>query len=240
MFSWGIWQSVIFPKASKQEVEKTFGYDFNLGCLKREQTLRRFDALGNALHDMSCSTCEINTGVMRCQSGWRHEPGNYKACPNEAVTSLKSEQVAFRHEGDMAGDSTFVPSSGNWGYSRNRKFSQLLVLSLYNKKLRELWNVLKNKLRTQKSAEAGCLKHLSLLFFFLPVYRHTLLLRCYFAGDEQWLVSFKHDAWNWGSSDQRILFFTVWWSFRCFFLCKLKVCFHVSSLRKGLSFATSP
>ncbi len=31
------------------------------------------------------------------------------------------------------------------------------------------------------------------------------------------LVSFKHDAWNWGSSDQRILFLTVWGSFRCFF-----------------------
>ncbi len=30
------------------------------------------------------------------------------------------------------------------------------------------------------------------------------------------LVSFKHDAWNWGSSDQRILFLTVWMSFRCF------------------------
>ncbi len=30
------------------------------------------------------------------------------------------------------------------------------------------------------------------------------------------LVSFKHDAWNWGSSDQRILFLTDWGSFRCF------------------------
>ncbi len=38
------------------------------------------------------------------QSGWRHKPGNYKSCPNEAVTSLKSEQVTYRHEGDMAGD----------------------------------------------------------------------------------------------------------------------------------------
>ncbi len=31
------------------------------------------------------------------------------------------------------------------------------------------------------------------------------------------LVSFKQDAWYWGSSDQRILFLTVWGSFRCFF-----------------------
>ncbi len=31
------------------------------------------------------------------------------------------------------------------------------------------------------------------------------------------LVSFKHDAWNWGSSDQIMLFLTVWGSFRCFF-----------------------
>ncbi len=31
------------------------------------------------------------------------------------------------------------------------------------------------------------------------------------------LVSFKHDAWNWGSSDQRIFFLTVWGSFRWFF-----------------------
>ncbi len=30
------------------------------------------------------------------------------------------------------------------------------------------------------------------------------------------LVSFKHDAWNWGSSDQRISFLRVWGSFRCF------------------------
>ncbi len=30
------------------------------------------------------------------------------------------------------------------------------------------------------------------------------------------LLSFKH-VWNWGSSDQRILFLTVWGSFRCFF-----------------------
>ncbi len=31
------------------------------------------------------------------------------------------------------------------------------------------------------------------------------------------LVSFKHDAWNRGSSDQRILFLRVWGSFMCFF-----------------------
>ncbi len=42
-----------------------------------------------------------------------HVPGSYKACPNEAVTSLKSEQVAYRHEGDMAGDATFVTFQGN-------------------------------------------------------------------------------------------------------------------------------
>ncbi len=30
------------------------------------------------------------------------------------------------------------------------------------------------------------------------------------------LASFKHDAWNWGSSDQRILFLRVWEFFRCF------------------------
>ncbi len=27
-------------------------------------------------------------GVLGCQSGWCHEPGSYKACPNEAVTSF--------------------------------------------------------------------------------------------------------------------------------------------------------
>ncbi len=32
------------------------------------------------------------------------------------------------------------------------------------------------------------------------------------------LVYFKHDACYWGSSDQRILFLTVWGSFRCFFV----------------------
>ncbi len=48
-------------------------------------------------------------------------------------------------------------------------------------------------------------------------YQDTLLLGWYFAGDEQCLVSLKQDAWNWGSSDQRILFLTVWGSFRCFF-----------------------
>ncbi len=37
------------------------------------------------------------------------------------------------------------------------------------------------------------------------------------------LVSFKHDAWNWGSSTQRILFLRVWGSFR-FFFCKFYVC----------------
>ncbi len=31
------------------------------------------------------------------------------------------------------------------------------------------------------------------------------------------MVLFKIYAWNWGSSDQIILFITVWWSFRCFF-----------------------
>ncbi len=31
------------------------------------------------------------------------------------------------------------------------------------------------------------------------------------------LVSFKHDVWNWDSSDHRILFLRVWGSFRCFF-----------------------
>ncbi len=30
-----------------------FGYDRNLGSLKRERTLHRFDALGNDLRDMS-------------------------------------------------------------------------------------------------------------------------------------------------------------------------------------------
>ncbi len=47
-------------------------------------------------------------------------------------------------------------------------------------------------------------------------YQHTLLLGWYSEGDEQCLVSFKHDAGKWGSSDQRILFLTVWGSFRCF------------------------
>ncbi len=37
------------------------------------------------------------------------------------------------------------------------------------------------------------------------------------------LVSFKHDAWNWGSSDQRILFLRVWGSFRCFFFFFLQI-----------------
>ncbi len=49
-------------------------------------------------------------------------------------------------------------------------------------------------------------------------YQHTLLSGWYSAGDEQSLVSFKHDVWNWGSSDQIILFLTVWGSFRCFFV----------------------
>ncbi len=71
---------------------------------------------------MICFEAHVKSiqGVMGRQSGWRHEPGSYKACPNEAVTSLKSEQIAYRHEGDMTGDATFVPSSGNRGYSRNR------------------------------------------------------------------------------------------------------------------------
>ncbi len=71
---------------------------------------------------MSWSTCKINPGLMGRQSRWHHEPGIYKACPNEAVSSLKSEQVIYRHEGDMAGDATFVPSSGNRDYSSNRTF----------------------------------------------------------------------------------------------------------------------
>ncbi len=45
------------------------------------------------------------------------------------------------------------------------------------------------------------------------------------------LVSFKHNAWKWGSSYQIILFLTVWGSFSCFF----QVCFHVSTLKRGLS-----
>ncbi len=49
-------------------------------------------------------------------------------------------------------------------------------------------------------------------------YQHTLLLGWYSACDEQCLLSFEHDAWNWGSSDQRIWCLTVWGSFRCFFV----------------------
>ncbi len=48
-------------------------------------------------------------------------------------------------------------------------------------------------------------------------YQHTLFLGLYCACDEQSLLSFKHDNWNWGSSDQIILFLTVWGSVRCFF-----------------------
>ncbi len=42
------------------------------------------------------------------------------------------------------------------------------------------------------------------------------------------LVSFKHDAWNWGSSNQIILFFRVWGSFRCFFVNSkcVSICLH--------------
>ncbi len=47
--------------------------------------------------------------------------------------------------------------------------------------------------------------------------RSPLMLGCYCAGDEQCMLSSKHDAWNWGSSDQRILFLTVCEFFRCFF-----------------------
>ncbi len=49
--------------------------------------------------------------------------------------------------------------------------------------------------------------------------------------------SFKHDAWNWGSSDQIIFFLTFWGSFR-FFFANSNWCFHVSTLKRGLSFAT--
>ncbi len=58
---------------------------------------------------------------------------------------------------------------------------------------------------------------------FLPLGRGMRLLPAHFTFGMvlcRWwaeLVSFKHDAWNWGSSDQRILFLTVWGSFRCFF-----------------------
>ncbi len=48
----------------------------------------------------------------------------------------------------------------------------------------------------------------------LPAHYTFGVIRC------RWwveLVSFKHDAWNWGSSDQIILFLTVWGYFRCFF-----------------------
>ncbi len=48
---------------------------------------------------------------------------NQKAIkPAQMKLSLasKSEQVAYRYEGDMAGDATFIPSSGNQGYSRNQ------------------------------------------------------------------------------------------------------------------------
>ncbi len=37
---------------------------------------------------MSWSTCEINPGVMGCQSGWRHKPGIYKACPKKLSLSF--------------------------------------------------------------------------------------------------------------------------------------------------------
>ncbi len=55
----------------------------------------------------------------------------------------------------------------------------------------------------------------------MSCYQHTLLLGWYSACDEQCLLSFKHDTWRLsfirGSSDQIILFLTVWGSFRCFF-----------------------
>ncbi len=110
------------PHILYMHTQERFGYDCNLSSLKREWTLHWFDPLGYTLHDMSWSTCEINPGLMGRQSGWCHESGNYKAFPNEAVTSLKSEQVTYRHEGDMAGDTMSVPSSGNRGYSRKRTF----------------------------------------------------------------------------------------------------------------------
>ncbi len=50
---------------------------------------------------------------------------NQKAIkPAQMKLSLasKSEQVAYRYEGDMAGDAMFIPSSGNQGYSRNQMF----------------------------------------------------------------------------------------------------------------------
>ncbi len=56
-------------------------------------------------------------------------------------------------------------------------------------------------------------------------YQHTLLLGCYSACDEQSWFSFRHDAWNWGSSDQRILFLRVWGSFRCFFFANSRCVF---------------
>ncbi len=45
----------------------------NISSLWRELCRVDFDAMGNALRDMSWSTCEINPGVMGRQSGWRHE-----------------------------------------------------------------------------------------------------------------------------------------------------------------------
>ncbi len=45
----------------------------NISSLSRELCRVDFDAMGNALRDMSWSTCEISPGVMGRQSGWRHE-----------------------------------------------------------------------------------------------------------------------------------------------------------------------
>ncbi len=68
-------------------------------------------------------------------------------------------------------------------------------------------------------------------------YQHTLLLAWYSAGEEQsW---FPSNMMLWGSSDQIILFLTAWGTFRCFFH-KFQVCFHASTLNRGLSLAIKP
>ncbi len=104
--------------------------DLSASSLSRELRCVDFDAMGNALRDMSWSTCEINPACpppfqnagIRCLCPQSH-PIHYTwidfTCASRHITQSVPHSIKI--------DATFVPSSGNRGYSRNRTFFQYII-----------------------------------------------------------------------------------------------------------------
>ncbi len=141
-----------------------------------------------------------------------HAPLSWSTFTTSSLFWYDATSFAYKHLAFNSHSSPFKLCQVRWGQTHIFRFLQKYLIG-FNPRL---W-LGHSRTFTALSISHSCCVFVVIVSYHKVCYQHTLLLGWYSASDEQFLITFKLDAWNRGSSDQGIMFLTVWVSFRCFF-----------------------